>query len=80
MAQLTITVPDSLVPRVLAALRGTYPTLTDDLGDRDAAQAVIREMVRSAVVSYETQQARNQLVDSITAAEADARNATATIT
>lgn len=70
MATLSITVPDALVPRVLAAMRANYPSETGDardaagnlvgtpLADGPAAKAVLRALVRNMVSSYEAAQVK----------------------
>lgn len=60
MAQLTITVPDQLLARVVAGLRAQYPDLTAGKTDAEAAQAVIKFVVRSAVSTYEAREVAGQ--------------------
>jgi hypothetical protein len=69
VATLTITVPDALLPRVGAALRGQYPDLTAGLTDVDAARAVIRHIVRTTVTAHESRQAQREVVASANVAE-----------
>lgn len=50
-------VPVQLVPRIVAAMRGTYPTVTDGLDDNDAVRAVLRWWVKSTLADWESRQA-----------------------
>jgi hypothetical protein len=52
VAQLTITVPDTLAPRVLAAIRTAMPE-TVGMTDADAAKHFIRHHVRAVVAQHE---------------------------
>lgn len=56
MASISITVPDTLVPRVVAAMRAAFP---DYAADTDAAafKAVTAQFWKDIVVSYESERA-----------------------
>lgn len=62
---LTFNVPDTLEPRIVAALRGTYPAETAGLGDLAAFKAVLRLWLINCLAGWEAQQAS---VDAATAA------------
>lgn len=79
MAQLLIDVPAALVPRVVAAMRATYPSLTAGLTDAEAGRAVIRHLVRSVVAAYEAEQARASAASQVDSAESEAWTGTETI-
>jgi hypothetical protein len=92
VATLSITVPDALVPRVLAAMRATYPSETGDardaagnlvgtpLADGPAAKAVLRQFVINMVSRYEETQVRAQQANQATVAGQQAATAMAVIT
>lgn len=46
-------VPDVLVPRIVAAMRGTYPTITAGLDDDASVRAVLRHWVTTTLAAYE---------------------------
>jgi hypothetical protein len=69
VATLTITVPDALLPRVGAALRGQYPDLTAGLADADAARMVVRHLIRTTVIAHEARQAQQETRGAVSAAE-----------
>lgn len=75
MAQVTITIPDPLVPRVKAAMRATFPQ-HDELGDVAAFRAVTADYWRDILTRYEAAQAQDAAWQSVreqeAAAEADA--------
>lgn len=56
MANVTITIPDALVPRVSAALRAVHPELAG-MTDVAAFRAYIAGQVKVMVVGYEGEQA-----------------------
>lgn len=68
---LTLNVPDAVQPRIVAALRGTYPTETSGLTDLQAFKAVLRLWLIQCVSGYEANQA---FTDALTAAQ-EARQA-----
>lgn len=68
MATLSITVPDVLVPRVMAALRDQYPDLTAGLADGLAARAVLKQIVRTVVMASEQRAAQAQITSTVAAA------------
>jgi hypothetical protein len=80
VATLQITVPDALVPRVITALRATYPDLTEGLNDGAASRAVIRYWVRTTVQVYEGTLAAQQAADQQQDAEQTAWTDTEVIT
>jgi hypothetical protein len=63
--------PADLVPRIMAALRGTYPDLTAGLADIPAVLAVIRYWVQQTLADWEAKQAAggplSDLLDQVTA-------------
>lgn len=57
MATLTLNAQDALVPRIAAAMRGTYPTQTSGIaGDGAAIKACILAWVRETVATWEASQ------------------------
>ena len=48
-------VPAELAVRILAAMRGSYPTITDGLGDDSAFKAVLKHLIVTILVQYEGQ-------------------------
>lgn len=48
-------VPAPLVPRIVAALRGTYPTLTAGMTDDQTVRAVLKFWIGSTLSAYEGQ-------------------------
>lgn len=46
-------VPIQLVPRIVAAFRATYPTLTEGLEDDPAVRAVLKHFVTSILAQHE---------------------------
>jgi Spy/CpxP family protein refolding chaperone len=72
VATLSITVPDTLAPRVVAAFRGQYPDLTAGLTDAAAARAVIRHIVRTTVTAHESRLVRAQQQNGLSTAEQQA--------
>lgn len=57
MATLSITVPDDLVPRVMAALRALNPDQYATMTDGQVARDALRFFVRQTVTAYEEDQA-----------------------
>lgn len=84
MATLGVTVPDLLVPRVMAALRASYPDLTDPAGvaltDAQSARAVIKLWLRQTVQHHEGNQVRATQSNEATQAEQSAWTAMDAIT
>lgn len=80
MASVTLNVPDLLVPRVLAALRGQYPDITAGLSDIAAAQAVLRHFLRSTIAAHEAREKLRTQQTEVSAVETKAWTDTATIT
>jgi hypothetical protein len=80
MATLSITVPDAIVPRLVAAMRFVYPSATGDakdaagnlvgtpLADGPAMKAAMKEWARGVVSSYEATQVRAQQANQATVA------------
>jgi hypothetical protein len=66
MATVSITVPDAIVPRVLAALRAQYPQYSQ-LSDAQAFKAVTADFWRGVLFNYERQQAIIAAQDSVRA-------------
>ena len=54
-------VPAALAPRIVAALRATYPALAADKPDDAVVRAVLHYWITSTLESYETQQAATEL-------------------
>lgn len=52
LAQLTVTVPDALVPRVMAAIRASQPEAVG-LTDAQAARQFLASHIRQTVTRYE---------------------------
>ena len=69
MAQVTITVPPALVPRVRAAMRATFPELSQ-LADAAAFQEATAKMWRGVVHSYEMSLRDDGVAQAATAASA----------
>lgn len=46
-------VPTPLVPRIIAAFRATYPTITEGLDDDPAVRAVLKYLVTQILAQYE---------------------------
>jgi hypothetical protein len=92
MATLSITVPDVLVPRVIAAMRANWPSETGDardaagnlvgtpLPDGQAAKAVLRQFVINLVSKHEETQVRAQQSNEATVAGQQAATAMSVIT
>lgn len=59
-------VPLALVPRIIEALRKTYPTLTDGLDNDAAVRAVVRYWVVTTLTNYETQKAAAPIAQRVT--------------
>lgn len=57
MAVVTITIPDTVVPRVRAAIRAQFPAYAA-LSDAATFQAVVADYVRTVVISYESTEAQ----------------------
>lgn len=57
MAQVAITIPDPLVPRVRTALRGAFPQHAA-LSDADLFRAIVSDHVRLLVAGWEAAEAR----------------------
>jgi hypothetical protein len=66
-------VPAVLVPRILAAMRGTYPTVTADLDDDAAVRAVLKHWVTATLSAFEAQQVAAPVVDQLAALQEEAR-------
>ena len=69
MATITITIPDAVVPRVLAAVCNTYNY--DPAGGQTQAQfakQIVAGMLREIVASYEGRQARQAAEEAAVAA------------
>lgn len=58
-------VPVQLVPRIVAALRGTYPTITDGLAGDAAVRAVLRWWVKSTLADWEARAAEAPVDDAV---------------
>lgn len=56
MATVSITIPDALVPRLIAAGRGSYPQY-DALSDANAFRAITADYWRSILSAWEAQAA-----------------------
>jgi hypothetical protein len=79
VATLSLTVPDELVTRVTAALRGLYPQHAA-LTDAQLAREVLRLHVRGLVAQWEREQARRKALAAEEAAHTKAWDETITIT
>lgn len=71
MAILQVTVPDPLTPRVLAAIRGTYPQETTGMTDVQVGRYFMRRMLRQVTADFEEREAEATMK----AAGTQARNA-----
>lgn len=58
-------VPVQLVPSIVAAMRGTYPLITDGLDDEAAVRAVLRWWVKSTLTEYEARKAESGVDDAV---------------
>ncbi len=65
-------VPATLVPRIIASMRGIYPNLTVGLDDEAAVRAVLRYWVTSTLATYEGQQSDEETLAAIEAIQAQA--------
>lgn len=64
MASVTITVPDDLVPRLLAALTANHPDVdVTDLNPGPAAKRLLAAILREELVTYEEHVALTQGLD-----------------
>ena len=50
-------VPSAMVPRVIAAVRGVYPTITEGLPDDAAIRAWLKYLISQTLVQHEGTQA-----------------------
>jgi hypothetical protein len=50
---LVFTIPDALVPRIVAAVRNSYPSETAGLADAPAVRAAIRAWMKTTLAGYE---------------------------
>lgn len=57
MAQITFTVNDAFVARIVVAFRAQFPTLTAGLTDAQAIKAVMIQLVKGVMSDFEAQQA-----------------------
>lgn len=64
-------VPISLAARLIAALRGIYPNLTEGLGDDDAVRAVLKFWMTSTLTTHEGAMAEAPLADVLEATRAE---------
>lgn len=64
-------VPTPLVPRIIAAIRGMYPTVTADLDDDAAVRAWLKYIVGSTLSTWEGATAQAPVVDAIEEIRAD---------
>jgi hypothetical protein len=61
-----LNIPLPLIPRIIKALRATYPGITDGIEDDEAAvRAVLKEIISSALSVHESQMAANAVRDEI---------------
>lgn len=61
-----LSIPIRLVPRIIAAFRGTYPNITSELEDDEAAvRAVLRDFVGSTLSIYESRRATELVQEEI---------------
>lgn len=71
-------VPLALEPRIVEAVRATYPAVTDGIADHDAAvRAVVRYWFATTLTNYETQKAAALAAQKLAAAQADLDKAVA---
>jgi hypothetical protein len=67
MASITITVPDTMVPRLTTAMRARYPQYSA-LGDGPAFKQVTADFWRTILRTYETETARTTADQQVSAA------------
>lgn len=66
-------VPATLVPRIVAAMRGLYPSVTEGITDDDAAvRAVLKHWVTTTLSTFETAAVAISTADQIEALKAQA--------
>lgn len=70
-------VPAELVPRIITALRGTYPGLTADLDDDAAVRAVLKFWISEMLAGFEATVAKAPVEDAV--AETRAQYETAAV-
>ena len=71
IVSITFTVATTFEPRLIAAIRGTYPSITSGLTDGQAARAAVKQWATQLVSNWEaTQQVGSQ--DSFVSAHAQA--------
>ncbi len=71
-------IPLHLIPRIIKALRATYPGITDGIADDEAAvRAVLKEIISSALSVHESQMAANAVRDEIKQKQDDAEKSSA---
>lgn len=59
-------VPAALVPRIMAAMRGLYPEVTNGIADNDAmVRAVLKHWVTVTLSQWESEQAKAPVVDAL---------------
>ncbi len=74
-----LSIPLPLIPRIIAALRATYPGITDGITDDEAAvRAVLKEVVSSALSVYESRTAADAVQTEIKEKQAHLEVASAT--
>lgn len=71
---LSFNVPDALQPRIVAALRGTYPAETAGLGDLAAFKAVLRLWLIGCLAGWEANQAAVEASTAATTARQSAED------
>lgn len=58
-------VPVELVPRIITAIRATYPTLTDGRDDDAAVRAVLKHWIETTLATYEGAIAEAPVVEAV---------------
>lgn len=65
-------VPAPLVPRIVASMRGVYPSVTGTLDDDAAVRAVLKFWVTSTLANWESQQWTAPTEEQVAAIQAEA--------
>lgn len=70
-------VPGDLAVRIIAAIRGLYPSVVEGKSDVDAVNAMVVEMLTSALVTWEGRQINVEAEEQIEQIRADAQSRSA---
>lgn len=64
-------VPTPLVPRIIAAVRGLYPTVTEGLEDDAAVRAWLKHIVGVTLANFEAMSAQAPVAEAVEVVRAD---------